>query len=294
MPVTLDTLFHDAVRTIDAGDVAALGRLLEAHPELVRERLDVPGPWLRDVVGNALDRFFARPYLLWFVAEDPVRRGTLPSNIAAVTQAIIEVARRERVASLQEQLDYALRLVAWSWIARECGVQIALIDVLVDAGASPAGFPDDALVNHNFAAAAHLVARGAPLTLATALSLERYDDARRLLPETSARAKQFAFILTALNGRAEGLRLMIAAGIDVHAVSHDLYSHAPALHHAVWSGSLEAVQVLVAAGGDLKRRDTAYDGTPLGWAEHALRENARDPEKQRRYHDIVAYLEDLE
>ncbi len=292
--MTFDTLFHDAVRTIDAGDVAALGRLLEAHPELVRERLDVPGPWLCDVVGNALDRFFARPYLLWFVAEDPVRRGTLPSNIAVVTQAIIEVARRERVASLQEQLDYALRLVAWSWIARECGVQVALIDVLVDAGANPAGFPDDALVNHNFAAAAHLVARGAPLTLATALSLERYDDARRLLPETSARAKQFAFILSALNGRVEGLRLMIDAGADVHAVSHDLYSHAPALHHAVWSGSLEAVQVLVAAGGDLKRRDSIYDGTPLGWAEHAMREHARGPEEQQRYREIVAYLQSLE
>lgn len=292
--MTFDTLFHDAVRTIDAGDVAALGRLLEAHPELVRERLDAPGPWMRDVVGNALDRFFARPYLLWFVAEDPVRNGKLPPNIADVARVIIDAAKRDRVASLQEQLDYALRLVSWSWIARECGVQIALIDVLVDAGANPTGYPNDALVNHNFAAAAHLVARGASLTLATALSLERYDDARRLLPETSAPARQFAFILTALNGRAEGLRLMIDAGVDVHAVSHDLYSHAPALHHAVWSGSLEAVQVLVAAGGDLKRRDSIYDGTPLGWAEYAAREHARDPVKQRRYREIVAYLEGLE
>lgn len=292
--MTLDNLFQVAVRAIDAGDVAALGRLLETHPELVRERLAGPGAWLRDAVGKALDGFFARPYLLWFVAEDPVRTGKLPPNIAAVARVIIDVAKRDRVASLQEQLDYALRLVAWSWIARECGVQIALIDVLVDAGANPAGYPNDALVNHNFAAAAHLVARGAPLTLATALSLERYDDARRLLPETSARAKQFAFILTALNGRAEGLRLMIDAGIDVHAVSHDLYSHAPALHHAVWSGSLEAVQVLVAAGGDLKRRDSIYDGTPLGWADHAMREHARGPEEQQGYREIVAYLQSLE
>lgn len=289
--MSLDALFQQAVSAIDAGDAAALERLLAAHPELVRERLDAPGPWLRDTVGNALDRFFARPYLLWFVAEDPVRTGKLPPNIAEVARVIIDVAKRDRVASLQEQLDYALRLVAWSWIARECGVQIALIDVLVDAGANPAGYPNDALVNHNFAAAAHLVARGAPLTLATALSLERYDDARRLLPETGARAKQFAFILTALNGRAEGLRLMIDAGVDVHAVSHDLYSHAPALHHAVWSGSLEAVKVLVEAGGDVHKKDTIYDGTPLGWAHYAAREHARGPEEARRYAEIVAYLE---
>lgn len=292
--MSLDAVFQRAVSAIDAGDAAALERLLAAHPELVRERLDDPGPWLRDTVGNALDRFFARPYLLWFVAEDPVRKGSLPANIATVTQIIIDGAKRERVSSLQEQLDYALRLVAWSWIARECDVQIALIDVLVAAGANPAGFPNDALVNHNFAAAAHLVERGAPLTLAAALSLERYDDARRLLPGASPRQKQFAFILTALNGRAEGVRIMIDAGIDIHAVSPDLYSHAPALHHAVWSGSLEAVKALVAAGGDLRRRDTVHDGTPLGWAEYALNENARDPEKQRRYLDIVAYLQGLE
>ena len=292
--MTLDALFQQAVSAIDAGDVTALDRLLRAHPQLVRDRLDAPGDWLRDTVGKALERFFERPYLLWFVAEDPVRRGKLPPNIAAVTQVMIDVAQRERVASLQEQLDYALRLVAWSWIARECGVQIALIDVLVDAGANPAGYPDDALVNKNFAAAAHLVARGAPLTLATALSLERYDDARRLLASTSPRQRQFAFILAALNGRAEGLRLMIAAGVDVQAVSHDLYSHAPALHHAVWSGSLEAVQVLVAAGGDLKRRDSIYDGTPLGWAEYAAREHAGDAVQQQRYREIVAYLEGLE
>lgn len=289
-----DALFQQAVSAIDAGDAAALERLLAAHPELVRERLDAPGSWLRDTVGNALDRFFARPYLLWFVAEDPVRTGKLPANIAAVTQVIIDGATRERVSSLQEQLDYALRLVAWSWIARECDVQIALIDVLVDAGANPAGFPNDALVNHNFAAAAHLVERGAPLTLAAALSLERYDEARRLLPATNARQKQFAFVLTALNGKAEGLRIMIDAGIDIHAVSEDLYSHAPALHHAVWSGSLDAVQVLVAAGGGLRRRDTANDGTPLGWADYAMREHARGPEQQQRYREIVAYLQGLE
>lgn len=292
--MSLDARFQQAVSAIDAGDVAALERLLDAHPELVRKRLNAPGRWLRDTVGDALDRFFARPYLLWFVAEDPVRNGKLPPNIAAVAAAIIAAAKRERVGALQEQLDYALRLVAWSWIARECDVQIALIDVLVDAGANPAGFPNDALVNHNFAAAAHLVARGAPLTLAAALSLERYSDARRLLTEASPRQRQFAFILTALNGRAEGLRIMIDAGIDIHAVSPDLYSHAPALHHAVWSGSLEAVKVLVAAGGDLKRRDTAHDGTPLGWASYAAREHARGPEQQQRYREIVAYLRGLE
>src|SRR5262245_628844 len=108
----LDSLFREAVSAIDAGDVTTLERLLAAHPRLVRDRLDTPGAWLRDQVGGALDGFFRQPYLLWFVAEDPVRNGTLPPNIAEVTRAILQAAQREGVASLREQLDYALRLVA--------------------------------------------------------------------------------------------------------------------------------------------------------------------------------------
>lgn len=119
----------------------------------------LPGAWLRDKVGGALDGFFQQPYLLWFVAEDPVRNGKLPRNIAQVTRTIIHAAEREGVDSLREQLEYALRLVSWSWIARECDVQIELIDVLIDAGASSNGNPDNALVNGNFAAAAVLLKR---------------------------------------------------------------------------------------------------------------------------------------
>ena len=136
---SLDLLFREAVSSIDAGDVTGLERQLTARPNLARDRLDSPGAWLRDQVGDALDGFFARPYLLWFVAEDPVRNGKLPSNIAQVAQTILDAAKRQESGSLQEQLDYALRLVCWSWIARECGVSIALVDVLVDAGASVDG-----------------------------------------------------------------------------------------------------------------------------------------------------------
>ena len=107
----LNALFQRAVAAIDAGDVDALERELANHPELVRDRLESPGDWLRDTVKGALDGFFKAPYLLWFVAEDPVRRGTLPTNIADVARVIVNAAVDRRVDSLQTQLDYALNLV---------------------------------------------------------------------------------------------------------------------------------------------------------------------------------------
>src|SRR5712692_6252919 len=113
----LDSLFREAVFAIDAGDVASLEHILAEHPRLVRDRLDSPGAWLRDKVGGAVDGFFRQPYLLWFVAEDPVRNGKLPRNIALVAGTIVDAARRNGVDNLQEQLEYALRLVCWSWIA---------------------------------------------------------------------------------------------------------------------------------------------------------------------------------
>jgi peptide-methionine (S)-S-oxide reductase len=254
----------------------------------LRERLESPGAWLRDKVGGSLEGFFTRPYLLWFVAEDPVRNGKLPANIAEVARTIIAAAKRAGVASLPEQIDYALRLVCWSWIARECGVQIELVDTLLDADASLEGrdvyagrygtHADAAIYNKNFAAAERLVERGAEVTLTTAVCLGRWADVDRLMQTATEDDKQNAFVQAAMCGKGEALRRMLALGMPAKTSSRQNQSHGTALHHAVWSGSLEAVRVLVEAGADLTRRDGIYDGTPLGWAEYGKRE------------EIAAYL----
>lgn len=286
---SLDANFCAAVTAIDAGDLTALRACLEADPRLVRDRLTVPGAWLRDLVKGALDGFFREPYLLWFVAEDPVRNGRLPANIAAVAQTIIDSARRERADTLHEQLQYALLLVSWSWIARQCGVQLALLDVLVDAGASPDPGPTNALVNRNTAAAEHLVNRGARLTLPSAICLGRWNEATDLFDAADDPKKQFAFVLAALNGHAAALQWMIAAGVDPNRPSNDLYSHGTPLHHAVSSGSLDAVKVLVEAGASLTTADTAWRGTPLGWAEHYVADD-QGTGSGKQYREIVEYL----
>jgi peptide-methionine (S)-S-oxide reductase len=288
-PSEINQLFRKALTLIDAGDFDGLKRILATNPTVVQERLTEPGPWLCDKFNGKLPGFFERPYLLWFVAEDPIRAGRLPKNIAKMTEAIIETVRREAPANLQRQLDYTMRLVSWSTVARKCGVQLELIDVLADAGASLAGHPDNALVNGNIAAAEHLVRRGSPLSLATALCLERWPDVQRLATAADSRERQFALVLAALNGIAEALRWMIRLGVDVNAPSQDLYPHGTPLHHAVCSGSLECVQVLIEAGANLDAQDTAWHGTPLGWALHYVEEKKED-EGRASYEKIAAYL----
>jgi peptide-methionine (S)-S-oxide reductase len=289
MTTTFDAAFREAVAAVDSGDVPKLGRLLTAEPLLARERLESPGDWLKAQIGDALEGFFQRPYLLWFIAEDPVRNGLLPANIADIAGTIIGEAKRAAAGNLQEQLDYALQLVCWSWIAPQCGVQIDLIDVLLDAGASPAGAPDNALVNGNRAAAEHLLARGAPLGLTVAIALGRWEEVPNLLQSASKRDRQTAFVQAALHGNVDGLKAMLQAEVEVSKPSPDLYGHATPLHHAVWSGSLDAVRILIDARADLAAMDTVHEATPLGWAEYA-EETQTDPEKAARYSAIAEYL----
>src|SRR5262249_38542691 len=243
--------------------------------------------WLRDKLGGALDGFFKDPYLLWFVSEDAPVHGRLPKNIADVARTILRAT--QGAPRLQEQLDSTLRLVCWSGAAQRCGVEVELIDTLLEAGASPDGGPDNALVNGHFAAAEHLVARGAPLTLASAVCLGHWDDARRLAPAADGAEKQFALVLAALNGKAEAVTWLAGAGADVNRPSADLYAHGTPLHHAVCSGSLPAVRALVEAGADPGARDSAWNGTPLGWTDYYLTEK-KDADSQRRYGEIADYL----
>jgi len=286
---SFDSLFERAVAAIDTGDVASLERLLSAHPELAYDRLTDPGQWLRRQIARALDSFYKSPYLLWFTTEDAVRTRQLAPNVGDVARTIIETARKAGAQNLQDLLDTTLHFAVCSPIGRDDGRQIALIDVLVDSGASMEGNPVQALICSNEPAAERLLARGATLTLPAAICLSRWEDVRRLGPSASTIDKQVALGLAALNGKAEGLKHLLPYGVDLDAFTSSFYSHATPLHHAVWSGSLEAVKVLVEAGAKLTTRDKAEDATPLGWAEYA----DTLPEERTRgkqFKEIATYL----
>ena len=180
--------------------------------------------------------------------------------------------------------------MAWSGVAAECGVQLPLLDCLVSAGAAPAQIADSALVNGHVHAARRLIELGGELTLASALclNLDRWDEIERLFGSANDAQKQMALVLAALNGKAKSVRWMLAAGVPANTPSADLYAHGTPLHHAVCSGSLDTVQAMVEGGADIRIADTAWNGTPLGWAEHYVEEAT--PERRGRYAAIVEYL----
>ncbi|MEX6689813.1 ankyrin repeat domain-containing protein [Danxiaibacter flavus] len=272
-------LFRQAVEAIDHGDVVLLERLLNMNPHIVGTRLDYPaGGYFRD------------PYLLWFVADNPIRHERLPANIVEIASLLIHFARQYADESFTFQTGYALGLVVTGRIPRECGVQIELMDLLLDAGAAP-GNGHGALAHGNTDAAKHLLKRGGELTLATAICLDIMDEVPRLLETASSKDLEIALVAAAFYGKADMLKLLIASGANVNAyldASSGFHHHASALHQAVFSASLDAVKILVNAGADLSARDRIYGGIPLGWAQHMQKEgNELD---KSRYAAIEAFL----
>jgi hypothetical protein len=252
-----DTIFADAVAAIDAGDVARLDSLITQHSHLVADRLQTDEPG-----------YFADPYLLWFVAENPIRNGRLPANIADVAMALVDHIDQQGVASRQAQIDYAVMLVATGRVPRECGVQIGLIDALVARGAEPAGL-DSTVAHGELEAARRLIHHGAPATLVAAMVLGMESDIASLLPTSNAAARADALVVAANLGLTQVVARLLAAGTDPAIRSTSQHRHSTALHQAALTGDTVLCDLLVAAGASLSERDDIWNGTPAGWAEHA-------------------------
>lgn len=275
-----DPLFLEAVEAIDSGNAFGLQELLMKHPYLVSERLDYPE-----------DGYFKDPYLLFFVADNPIRHEKLPANIADITRILIDAVRKNAPESFREQMDYTLGLVATGYIPKKCGVQIELINLLIDQGAVP-GNGHGALAHGNIDAARRLIERGGDMTLTTAICLDLQEDIESLAERSTVKDRQIALMAAAFYGRSDMLSFLIDLGVDVNAyIEQDsgFHWHATALHQAVSSGSLEAVKVLLEAGASLQLKDRVYDGTPLGWAMY-MQEQENDEVSKRKYVVIEKYL----
>jgi ankyrin repeat protein len=140
----------------------------------------------------------------------------------------------------------------------------------------------------------------AGLTLTAAVCLERSEDVARLALQAGSEERQKALAAAAYNGRPDAIATAIALGADPNSPNIGLHPHATALHNAVCSGSLAAVQQLVESGARTDIQDGAYQATPLIWAEYFVRESAadkveyfqREGTRPKQYAQIAAYLRD--
>ncbi|GAA3917149.1 hypothetical protein GO495_19970 [Chitinophaga oryziterrae] len=273
--------FHRSIAAIDSGRTAELADLISKHPDLVKDRLHTEG-----------QGYFKDPYLLWFVADNPIRIDKLPPNIIEITRLLADAVKYEAPDTYQDQIDHTLGLVVSGRIPRECGVQIAMIDLLIDAGALPCGAMV-ALTNGNVEAALHLVDRGDKLTLAVAVCLERIDDINHLAAQASNDEKLTALTAAAFYGKANMVKRLLEMDIDPNGFPEAIcgfHSHATPLHQAVSSGSLNCVKLLVEAGARLNVQDKIYKGTPLGWAAHMQSDSFSEEAGEQKFARIESFL----
>jgi ankyrin repeat protein len=142
----------------------------------------------------------------------------------------------------------------------------------------------------------------AGLTLTAAICLGLSNEIARLAEGASAQEKQKALAAAAYNGRLEAIDIAIALGADPNESNVGLNPDATALHNAVCSGSLAAVQRLVEAGARVDVPDGPYRATPLQWAEYFVRERGadsveyfqRESARAKEYAEIAAYLRSKE
>jgi ankyrin repeat protein len=163
----------------------------------------------------------------------------------------------------------------------EAGVQVALVDTLLDFGAAIEGRSPGqwgsplmtALAFGYLSAAEELVKRGARVdSIAAAAGPGRLADARRLLAAASREDRHRALALAAQHGHLEIVRLLLDAREDPNRYNpKGNHAHSTPLHQAVWSGHDSVVQLLVERGARLDMKDTIYEGTPLSWAEYGGR-----------------------
>jgi ankyrin repeat protein len=250
-----DAAFRRAVELLDAGDVAGLRDHLVQHPNLVRRHVAFEG-------GN----YFRNPTLLEFVAENPVRHGTLPDNIVQVAKTILDAGVD------QSALNETLMLVSTGSVPRECGMQLPLIDLLCDHGADANSAIHATALHGELEAMNALIGRGAPIDLPVAAALGRIENARRLLPGTNREDRHLALALAAQFGQVEIVRLLLDAGENPDRYNPvGGHSHTTPLHQAAGAGHNELVRLLVERGARLDLKDILWQATPADWARHAGR-----------------------
>jgi ankyrin repeat protein len=267
--------FESAVEAVIGGHAATLAELLRENPDLVRAR---------STRVTHFDPPVHRATLLHYVAANGVEnhRQKSPPNAARVAALLLGAgAEVDALADVYGGESTTMSMLVSSNPPAKAGVQVALIETLLDFGAAIEGRGSGAWTSPLLTAlafdfddaAAALVRRGARVDyLAAAAGLGRLAEASPLLAAAGSEERHRALSLAAQHGHVELVRLLLDAGEDPNRYNpKGNHAHSTPLHQAVLSGHAPVVRLLVEHGARLDIPDTVYQATPLGWATYGGR-----------------------
>lgn len=257
------TAFERAADAIVSGDIKGLRDLLAANPHLIRER-------------STREH---RSTLLHYVSANGVEdfRQKTPANIVEITKLLLDSGADVRAESdAYRGRSTTLGLTATSWHPENAGVQIKLMDLLIERGAEvdgPGGGSgvNDCLHNGRGEAAAHLAERGAKLDLEGAAGVGRLDivesffspDGKAKPPATEQQVRD-AFAWACQFGRtAVAEFLLTKASLTEAKLRHHGQT---GLHWASLGGHADTAELLIRHGAPVNLREETFGGAPIDWA----------------------------
>jgi ankyrin repeat protein len=262
----VDHKFEAAADAVVRGDEAALSGLIRESPQLIEARSSRPH----------------RATLLHYLAANGVEeeRQKSPKNAVEMARLLLTAgAEVDALADMYGGRQTTMNMLVSSAPPAQAGVQNALIETLLDFGAAIEGVEGGkeaaplitALAHGHRGAAETLAKRGASSqNLVAAAGLGRLSTATQLLPTSTAEERHRALALAAQHGQVEIVRLLLDAGEDPNRYNPPgFHGHSTPLHQAVIYGHEAVVRLLVERHARRDIKDSAYHGTPLGWAEYA-------------------------
>jgi ankyrin repeat protein len=235
--------FEAAANAIVRGDEATLRQLLHANPDLIRARSarEHGATLLHYISANGVENF----------------RQQSPPNAVRITELLLEAgADVEAEADVYGGGCTALGLVATSTPPREAGVQIPVIQVLLDHGAQVehpnlAGGGSDAvyacLANGCPEAAQYLADHGARVGIIGAAGIGRLDVVRELADTADNSRREMALRYAAGYGQPDIVTFLLDRGVAIDAHHGD---NQTALFYAILGDRLEVVRLLLARGAN--------------------------------------------
>ena len=294
----LDAAFEFAVDTVVAGDLEGLEQMLQREPGLVARR---------SVLGH-------RAMLLHYVAANGVeiRRQSTPDNAVAIARALLDGgAEVDALAQTYGggSAQTTLCLLVTSVHPAVAGVQAALAEVLLDAGAAVDGLdgdsgPLESALAFGYRATAEVLARhGARIgNVVTAAGLGRLEnvrdcfDASGKLVAGAQHTDPFgratadgdeilgrAFVMACAHRRRDVAAYLLERGAALEAPGPQ---GSTALHCAVLDGDPEMVEFLLCHGAPLELTND-YCATVLDAAVWAA---VRSPERAAEFLGIIGQL----